>query len=115
MSRPHTPILEQPPLIAIENLSPEDRPAAGRRTIAVSLQFGVAYVRVIAPETLEILESRRKAFEKRRDFLVPALRDLGFRVPVMPTGGFFAERKLKRAAEDAVIASRARNEGIVNA
>ncbi|MEW2165225.1 DUF3817 domain-containing protein [Streptomyces sp. NPDC007084] len=34
---------------------------------------------------------------------------------VLPTGGFFAERKLKREAEDAVIASRARQEGIVNA
>jgi aspartate/methionine/tyrosine aminotransferase len=41
------------------------------------------------PETLAILESRRQAFEKRRDFLVPALRSLGFRIPVMPTGGFF--------------------------
>ena len=42
-----------------------------------------------APETLAILEERRRAFEARRDFLVPALREIGFRVPVMPTGGFF--------------------------
>jgi len=41
------------------------------------------------PETLAILEGRRRAFEARRDFLVPALRELGFRIPVMPTGGFF--------------------------
>ncbi|WP_086865997.1 DUF3817 domain-containing protein [Streptomyces viridochromogenes] len=34
---------------------------------------------------------------------------------VLPTGGFFADRRLKREAEDAVIASRARQEGIVNA
>jgi len=34
---------------------------------------------------------------------------------VLPTGGFFAERRLKREAEDAVIASRARQEGVVNA
>ena len=32
-----------------------------------------------------------------------------------PLGGFVAERKLKRAAEDEVIASRARREGKVNA
>ncbi|MFI8229063.1 DUF3817 domain-containing protein [Streptomyces sp. NPDC085900] len=38
-----------------------------------------------------------------------------FVLSVLPTGGFFAERKLKRAAEDEVIASRARAEGIVNA
>jgi aspartate/methionine/tyrosine aminotransferase len=41
------------------------------------------------PETLAILEERRRAFEARRDFLVPALRELGFKIPVMPTGGFF--------------------------
>ena len=41
------------------------------------------------PATLAILEERRRAFEARRDFLVPALRELGFGVPVLPTGGFF--------------------------
>ncbi len=41
------------------------------------------------PETLAILESRRRAFEARRDYLVPALRALGFGIPVMPSGGFF--------------------------
>jgi aspartate/methionine/tyrosine aminotransferase len=41
------------------------------------------------PETYAIVEERRRAFRDRRDFLVPALRRLGFGVPVMPTGGFF--------------------------
>ena len=41
------------------------------------------------PATLAILEERRRAFEARRDFLVPALRELGFVIPVTPTGGFF--------------------------
>ncbi len=41
------------------------------------------------PETLAIVEERRQAFRARRDFLVPALRALGFGIPVMPTGGFF--------------------------
>ncbi|MFE9172728.1 DUF3817 domain-containing protein [Streptomyces kebangsaanensis] len=40
---------------------------------------------------------------------------LYFVLSVLPTGGFFAERRLKREAEDAVIASRARREGVVNA
>ena len=40
-----------------------------------------------------------------------------FVLSVLPTGGFFAERKLKRAAEDEIIASRARKEkeGVVSA
>ena len=41
------------------------------------------------PETLSIVETRRNEFQARRDFLVPALRELGFGVPVMPSGGFF--------------------------
>ncbi|MEU4996976.1 DUF3817 domain-containing protein [Streptomyces sp. NPDC021622] len=40
---------------------------------------------------------------------------LYFVLSVLPTGGFFAERKLKREAEAAVIASRARREGVVGA
>lgn len=38
-----------------------------------------------------------------------------FVLSVLPAGGFFAERKLRREAADAVIASRARQEGTVNA
>ncbi|WP_328536640.1 DUF3817 domain-containing protein [Streptomyces sp. NBC_00344] len=38
---------------------------------------------------------------------------LYFVLSVLPTGGFFAERKLRREAEDAIIASRARREGVV--
>ncbi|MER5885577.1 DUF3817 domain-containing protein [Streptomyces sp. NPDC001941] len=40
---------------------------------------------------------------------------LYFVLSVLPFGGFYAERKLKRAAEDEVIASRARAEGKVSA
>ncbi|MCW7945440.1 membrane protein [Streptomyces hygroscopicus] len=40
---------------------------------------------------------------------------LYFAYSVIPGGGFLAERRLRRAAEDAVIASRARREGVVNA
>ncbi|MET9553963.1 DUF3817 domain-containing protein [Streptomyces sp. NPDC006645] len=40
---------------------------------------------------------------------------LYFVLSVLPAGGFFAERKLKREAEDEVIASRARREGTVSA
>ncbi|MEV5848261.1 DUF3817 domain-containing protein [Streptomyces sp. NPDC051985] len=40
---------------------------------------------------------------------------LYFVLSVLPTGGFFAERKLRRESEDAVIAARARQEGAVKA
>ncbi|MEV0691503.1 DUF3817 domain-containing protein [Streptomyces sp. NPDC050388] len=38
-----------------------------------------------------------------------------FLMSVLPTGGFFADRRLKAEVEDAVIASRARAEGVVGA
>jgi integral membrane protein len=40
---------------------------------------------------------------------------LYFVLSVLPTGGFFAERKLRREAEDAVVAARARKEEAVEA
>lgn len=41
------------------------------------------------PETLAVLEERREQFRRRRDFMVPALRDLGFRIPLNPEGAFY--------------------------
>jgi aspartate/methionine/tyrosine aminotransferase len=48
-----------------------------------------AALSAFSPETLEILERRRQAFESRRDFLLPALRRLGFTIPVTPQGAFY--------------------------
>ena len=52
------------------------------------------------PETLAILEERRRAFRERRDYLVPALRELGFGIPVMPSGGFFVYADSTRFSPD---------------
>jgi len=52
------------------------------------------------PATIEIVEQRRRAFEARRDFLVPALRQLGFGIPVLPTGGFFIYADCSRFSDD---------------
>ena len=41
------------------------------------------------PATLEILEARRREFQTRRDYLIPALKDLGFGIPVAPEGAFY--------------------------
>jgi len=52
------------------------------------------------PATITLLEERRRAFEARRDYLVPALRELGFVIPVMPTGGFFIYADCTRWSHD---------------
>lgn len=41
------------------------------------------------PDSIAVYESRREEFKRRRDFFVPALRTLGFGVPVMPDGAFY--------------------------
>jgi len=52
------------------------------------------------PATLEIVEGRRQAFQQRRDFLIPALRSLGFGLPVTPTGAFYAYAHCGAVTED---------------
>lgn len=46
------------------------------------------------PQTIAILEARRQAFQARRDRLLPALRDLGFGIPVQPNGAFYLYARL---------------------
>ena len=41
------------------------------------------------PGTLALLEGRRKEFQARRDYLIPALKELGFGIPVTPEGAFY--------------------------
>ncbi len=41
------------------------------------------------PDTLAIFEARRAEFAKRRDYLLPALRELGFAIEVEPEGAFY--------------------------
>ncbi|MCX4191127.1 pyridoxal phosphate-dependent aminotransferase [Methylophaga sp. OBS1] len=40
-------------------------------------------------ETLAILEQRRQILQQRRDALLPALREIGFDIPVKPQGAFY--------------------------
>jgi aspartate/methionine/tyrosine aminotransferase len=49
-----------------------------------------------------LLEVRRQAFRERRDYLVPALRELGFGIPVMPGGGFFVYADCSRFSTDSL-------------
>jgi aspartate/methionine/tyrosine aminotransferase len=53
------------------------------------------------PETLEILEQRRHAFQQRRDFLLPALRELGFKIAVEPEGAFYLYADISAFGGDA--------------
>ncbi len=52
------------------------------------------------PATIEIMEARRAEFRQRRDYLVPALRELGFSIPHMPAGAFYIYAGIESLAED---------------
>jgi aspartate/methionine/tyrosine aminotransferase len=49
----------------------------------------VAALSAFSAEVMQILEQRRQVFQERRDFLLPALQDLGFSIPVIPQGAFY--------------------------
>lgn len=57
--------------------------------IAPSTPAQHAALAAFLPETIDILEERRKAFGKRRDLLLPGLRQLGFNIEVEPCGAFY--------------------------
>jgi aspartate/methionine/tyrosine aminotransferase len=52
------------------------------------------------PQTLAILEQRREQFQTRRDYLLPALRSLGFDIPREPEGAFYLYADCSRFSED---------------
>jgi aspartate/methionine/tyrosine aminotransferase len=59
-----------------------------------------AALAAFTPETLAITEARRAEFQRRRDFLLPALRGIGFEVPVTPVGAFYIYADCSRFTND---------------
>jgi len=48
-----------------------------------------AAVAAFSPASISVLETRRSEFAKRRDFLLPALKQAGLKVPAEPHGAFY--------------------------
>ena len=51
-------------------------------------------------ETTNIVEQRRIEFQARRDFLIPALRGVGFGIAVEPQGAFYIYAQSDKLSED---------------
>jgi len=51
-------------------------------------------------DTLAILEQRRLEFQARRDYLLPALRSLGFEITRVPEGAFYLYADISRFSND---------------
>ena len=59
-----------------------------------------AALRAFDEENINILESRRREFRQRRDYLLPALRELGFDIAVIPEGAFYLYANCSRFTDD---------------
>jgi len=84
---PTDPVLQTPPLLWIEILSPDDRPLRVNRKIQAVLASGAPYVWVIDPETLE---SDLYTAEKRTPLEDGVLRIPGTEIEV-PLHGIFED------------------------
>jgi aspartate/methionine/tyrosine aminotransferase len=58
------------------------------------------------PETLEVVEARRRELDERRRYLIPALESLGFRVPVVPQGAFYVYADCSALSRDSFAFAR---------
>ncbi|MBI5751328.1 MAG: pyridoxal phosphate-dependent aminotransferase [Hydrogenophilales bacterium] len=75
--------------------------------LAASTPAQHAALAAFHPDTLAILEERRAAFQARRDYLLPALRALGFDIPLTPEGAFYLYAGCDRFGLDAGQLTRA--------
>jgi aspartate/methionine/tyrosine aminotransferase len=58
------------------------------------------------PGTIEILEARRRELQRRRDFLLPALQSLGFRIGATPEGAFYVYAECSALTDDSFAFAR---------
>lgn len=66
------------------------------------------------PGPQAVYEQRRAILRERRDYIVPAMRGLGFDVPVMPDGAFYAWLDCTRFGDSGALASRLLDEVAVS-
>lgn len=87
-------------VVAPESHVREIEKLAQNAFICPSAPAQYAALAAFRPETLAVLEERREEFRRRRDYAVPALRNLGFRIPVTPQGAFYIYAGCERFSED---------------
>jgi aspartate/methionine/tyrosine aminotransferase len=61
-----------------------------------------AALAAFTPETTQILLARREEFQRRRDYLLPAIVQLGFEVKVTPQGAFYIYANCSRFTDDSM-------------
>ncbi|MDH4607378.1 pyridoxal phosphate-dependent aminotransferase [Pseudomonas sp. BN102] len=88
-------------LVAPPDAVPELEKLAQNLYISAPSMAQYAALACFQPQTLEILEQRRGEFARRRDYLLPALRELGFGIAVEPEGAFYLYADISAFGGDA--------------
>ena len=89
-------------LVAPEATIPDLDKLAQNLFLAAPTPAQHAALAAFRPETQAILEQRREAFRQRRDYLLPALRELGFDIPVTPEGAFYLYANCERFTDNSL-------------
>ncbi|MBC3916388.1 pyridoxal phosphate-dependent aminotransferase [Undibacterium sp. CY18W] len=102
-------------LVVPERIVPQLEKLAQNLFICPSSVAQYAALACFEPATIAIYEERKAEFKRRRDYIVPALRELGFGVPVTPDGAFYVYADCSAFSDDAdAFARQALNEaGVV--
>lgn len=88
-------------LVVPETLLPAFEKLSQNLFICPSAPAQHAALACFEPATLAIYEQRKAEFQRRRDYLVPALRQLGFGIPLMPDGAFYIYADCSAFCDDA--------------
>lgn len=76
-------------LVAPPDAVPELEKLAQNLYICAPSLSQYAALACFQPDAIEIFEARRAEFARRRDFILPALRELGFGIEVEPEGAYY--------------------------
>ncbi|HDZ55761.1 MAG TPA: pyridoxal phosphate-dependent aminotransferase [Pseudomonas xinjiangensis] len=93
-------------LVAPEEAVPELEKLAQNLYICAPHMAQVAALAAFEEESLAICEVRREAFQVRRDFLLPAVRELGFDIPITPDGAFYLYADMRKLGGDSAALCR---------
>lgn len=89
-------------LVVPESLEPVMDRLAQNLFLAAPTTAQYAALAAFGQDSLDILEQRRRAFEKRRDLLLPALHSLGFSISVKPQGAFYLYAECSKLLNEAI-------------
>lgn len=88
-------------LVVPEFMVPQVEKLAQNLFICASSIAQHAGVACFSPDSIAIYEQRKAEFKRRRDYIVPALKELGFKVPVTPDGAFYVYADCSALSDDA--------------